>query len=72
MTLLESRRSSLAVQMVLAHLYVFVVFSFTLLVAITGYWYISLMVSSVVGLFLYRMPKPVGGAAFVVSPAVGR
>jgi oligosaccharide repeat unit polymerase len=72
MTLLEARRSSLAAQMVLAHLYVFVVFSFTLLVAITGYWYISLMASSVIGLLLDRAPKSIAAGAFVVPRAVGR
>jgi len=72
LTFLESRRSSLAVQMVLAHLYVVVLFSFTLLVAITGYWYISFMASSAVGLLLDRAPKAAGAAAFVVPHAVVR
>lgn len=51
-TFLESRRDSLAVQVLLAHLYVVVLFSFTLLVMITGYWYISLLTSVLVALFV--------------------
>jgi oligosaccharide repeat unit polymerase len=71
-TLLEFRRSSLTVQMVLAHLYVVVLFSFTLLITITGYWYISLMASSMVGLLLDWAHKPAGATAFMARHALGK
>jgi oligosaccharide repeat unit polymerase len=68
-TLLEARRSSVAVQMVLAHLYVVILFSFTLLIVITGYWYFSLLVSTIAGRLFDRTSKPAGAAGFVPQAA---
>lgn len=53
-TIVESKCSNLVAQVVLAHLYVVILFSFTLLIMVTGYWYISLIASTCVAFVISK------------------
>lgn len=53
-TILESHKAKLPAQVVLAHLYVVILFSFSCLILITGYWYVSLVVGTGAAMLLHR------------------